>query len=1198
MTRARRILRWVGFGVGILLALVVLVSAFVLFSEPGARLALGFANRSDVPVRARSIEGTLAGRFELHGVEVRVGRLSASIDTVRVAWRPLALRKHRVDITDATIAGARVVVGPAAPDSVRQEKSASADSTRERWVVTADRARVRNATLDAPGDVHLVDVDLVGSGGPDGYRAEITASGAAWRVPELRAFVRAAGNTRAVTVDSLDVRLLDGTLAGNAFVRWSPGLSWRGRLRGDSLQVGELSDTPRDWLGAVAFRAQTTGTLREDSTRIGIDLASLDGVLRGRALSAGGRIDVDGTRIASPGAWVRWGRASVRFSGRMDEIADVTLDATVPSLAEILPRAQGSARLRGRVTGTSSKFDVDVETSGRGVRVERRSIPDFDATIDATLVARDYVPESADLRRAEIRVGRGKLEVRGGASWHDGIAWKVALAADNFETSTLTPARWNLYGPLSLRATTSGERRRHVRGTASIETLSGSIRGAALSGAGSVVVDGGEADFSDVHLTWGDAHAIADGHVGATLDLEFDVVAPDLARLDATLHGALSIQGKAHGARTRPVVTATVRADSLRTRGYAVDHLRASIDADLAFATPADVRVSALGASRGETRFDSVSVNIAGPRDRHHASVLLAAGDRRLTLSVTGAYADSAWSGWIEDVRLRHPVAGAWHSLGRASVAVSRSHVQLDSLTLASGSARLSAVADWRRGGAARVDLAAGPGKIVREGNAIEYSGRLSARADTTGIFARLDIDLGRDGALAKVDGEASMPHFVIGRDSLATQPLEGKIDLHCADIGPVLAVLAPDLRKSSGRLTAQISPKGTAGNFALVGRVALEKARFDLASGLHLRDTELLMVADGDGRVSLNGTATSGGGRVRVEATSARSAKGWIEGSVTAKGERFQLIDQPDAQVFVSPDVELRLEPHHAAVTGTVRVPFARIETAQVPASAAATSPDVVFVEDTLATKEATTMTAKVRVELGDSVSFTGFGLRARLAGSLDVDDERGRPTRATGEIQIVDGKYRAFGSELKIDPGRLVFGGGAIDNPGLDVRAYRGLSTQQVTVGSGDIVGVILRGTLRRPELSVFSNPAMSESEIMSYLVLGRPMSSGDQSALASAALLIGMQQGTQSRGRHRGTFRARRSVSRVRERGRRDRLRGGQVPLADTLRQLRDRSVREDQHLPRALLAGEAMDPASGKRRCQQHRYPVLVRAREVD
>jgi translocation and assembly module TamB len=111
--------------------------------------------------------------------------------------------------------------------------------------------------------------------------------------------------------------------------------------------------------------------------------------------------------------------------------------------------------------------------------------------------------------------------------------------------------------------------------------------------------------------------------------------------------------------------------------------------------------------------------------------------------------------------------------------------------------------------------------------------------------------------------------------------------------------------------------------------------------------------------------------------------------------------------------------------------VPFARIETAQVPSSAASASNDVVFVEDTLSTRAKVQVDAHVRVVLGDSVTFDGFGLRGRLAGSLEVDDERGHPTRGTGEIQIVNGKYRAFGSELTIDP--TPFGGGPIDNPGL---------------------------------------------------------------------------------------------------------------------------------------------------------------------
>jgi translocation and assembly module TamB len=380
-------------------------------------------------------------------------------------------------------------------------------------------------------------------------------------------------------------------------------------------------------------------------------------------------------------------------------------------------------------------------------------------------------------------------------------------------------------------------------------------------------------------------------------------------------------------------------------------------------------------------------------------------------------------------------------------------------------------------------------------------------------VCADAGFNLQESGAqLASVDATLSIPGFVAGRDSLGAQPLARALDVECPDVARVISMFEPSWTKASGVLSAHVAPVGTAGDFRLSGRVALENARVDLPSGLRLRDAQMTLVSDGNGTVSMDGAVTSGGGRVVVKASSARSEKGWLKGSFTARGERFQAVNQPEAQVFISPDLDVQLAGRVAFVTGRVGVPYARIETAEVPATAASTSNDVVFVEDTLATKTKWQVKTQVRVELGDSVTFNGFGLRARLAGSLAVDDERGRPTRGTGEIQIMDGRYRAFGNELRIDPGRFVFGGGPIDNPGLDIRAYRGLTTQNVmAASSGEIVGMKLFGTLRRPEFSVFSNPPMSQSEIMSYLVMGRPLTTGDdQSALANAALMLGMQQG----------------------------------------------------------------------------------------
>lgn len=1176
MTRALRIVRRVLVGVGILLALAILLASFAIFTTPGAKFVLALANRSDLPVHARTIEGSLARRFELHGVDVRAGAIEASFDTVAVEWRPMALRDRRVELVDATVAGARVVIRPQVPDSAGIETGVARKSLREKkrresgaapqgaWTVLADRLRVRNASVDAPG-VHLRDINIVASGGTDAYHAEVAAAGSVWRVDEVRAFARVSGNAAAVTADSLDVRLLGGTVRGDAFVRWEPHLSWRGHFDGDSLRVGELAGAPGDWLGAIAFRAHVDGSLREDSTLVGLALESLEGTLRGRALSARGRVDVDRGRIQASDVRLRWGSARASLSGSMAEVADVRLDATIPSLSEILPRARGSARIRGRITGTASRIEVDVDAGARAVRAGRFDIPDLEAALDATLLAHDYVPYGADIRRADLRIAEGRLETAGTVSWRDGIAWDVALEADRLETSTLTTARWNLYGPVSVAATSNGVRKRNrLRGRVSLASLSGTLRNRTLVGSGDLAVLDGEAEISRLRLAWGDLHLNANGQAGDTLAIDVDVTAPDLSLLVPSWHGAITVDGSARGPRRSPTIVATFVADSLRVREYSVHRLEGNIDASLAFLAPADVHVLALGAARGNTAFDTVRVDVDGPRERHRASFFVAKDAMRGALTLRGAYADTSWTGWIDEMRFSHDLTGAWSTSGRAPVFLSRSRARVDSLLLARDGARIDAHAAWQRGDTAhvevdlhelelstlamrrkspreitgtldgvlmatiqptgavdaRLDLNAGPGRIALSGSQFEYRGRVTGAADGTGVTARLDLDIDQGSqSVATVDADVSIPGFVAGRDSLGPQTLEGRLDLECRDVGPVLAVFAPGPAKSSGSLNAHITPNGTAGDFRLIGSAALERGRFDLPDGQRLRDVEVSMVSDGQGSVSMEGGATSGGGRVTLTARSARSEQGWIDGTFSAKGKRFQLIDQPDAQVFISPDLEVRLAERKAEITGQIDVPFARIETTQVPSSAASPSRDVVFVEDTLSTQATVQVHTQVRVVLGDSVTFDGFGLRGHLAGSLDVEDKRGHPTRGTGEIQIVNGKYRAFGSELTIDPGRFVFGGGPIDNPGLDVRAYRGLTSQQnVMTGSGEIVGVNLRGTLRRPELSVFSNPAMSESEIMSYLAFGRPLStgsSGEQSALAGAASLLAMQRGTEIAG-----------------------------------------------------------------------------------
>jgi translocation and assembly module TamB len=1138
---------------GGVVALALALAVFVLFTEPGARVVLHIANGRTLPFKARAIHGTLARRVVILGASVKIGPVDATVDTVTVAWRPLELRSRHIDVTDVMIAGATIKITPSgAPGTTKaNEKKATPGKP---WIFDADHVRVRRTSLDAPGNVRLHDIDVTATGSHEGYRAVARCSGSAWRFDNMRAYLRADGNTNAATADSLAIDVLGGAVHGNAFVRWSPGISWRAHIGGDDIHFGAMLPKPEEWPGTLAFRVRSTGLVNGDTLRIGADIASLDGMLRRRPVSVRGRVDIDGKTIAASNMVVRWGRASATLSGRMADSADVRFDASVPALGELLPRARGSVAAKGELTGTRERMHVMVDVRGTGVRTGTFDVPNANANLRATLDAHNYRPYAVNLERANIDLAGGRLQTSGHASWEKGIEWQGRVEADNFEPSALTPHKWNLRGPVSLRIASSGTKQgKNLRGDVTIESLTGRLRGRPVSGAGHVVVNNHEAEISDLHLEWGRTHLRADGHAGKAVDLSLDVAAPDLSAVVPEWRGSIMLTGKAHGKLPRPAINAELSGDSVRVLGYGARHFEGHIKFDPSFAEAADVRLALFDAVRGKSTLDTLQVTAVGPRDAHRITVTAARGKMGGAITLQGAFADSSWSGVIDDVHFHEPTTGTWETRHPAPLYIAPGHASLDSLVLASKDASLSLRGKWTRGGAAsgalalnglplslfqsklhgstitgavsgtgsftrnpgqgldaKLDFTAGPGEIALNAQRISYQAHLHGLAAKEGVSAHVDAALSTGSQqVATLGGAVSIPGFVAGIDSLGGHAVKGQVDFECRDIGPVLAVFAPDLTHASGALSVHVTPNGTTDNFRLTGKAALEKARFDTAASLHLRNINLALVSDGQGTVTLDGGVTSGGGRIEVKASSAKSQQGWVSGTFAAKGTRFQVINRPDAQVFVSPDINLNVAERKALITGTVTVPYTRIELSEVPPSAVSPSPDVVIVEDTLAAKPKLEVRTQVRVALGDSVNFTGFGLRARLGGSLAVDDARGRPTQGTGEIQILQGKYRIFGNELTIDQGRLIFGGGPIDNPGVDVRAIRGLTTQNVVASTGEVVGVNIRGTLRKPVLSFFSNPPMSQNEIMSYLLTGHAPSS-DQSAAAGLAMLIAMQQG----------------------------------------------------------------------------------------
>ena len=109
-------------------------------------------------------------------------------------------------------------------------------------------------------------------------------------------------------------------------------------------------------------------------------------------------------------------------------------------------------------------------------------------------------------------------------------------------------------------------------------------------------------------------------------------------------------------------------------------------------------------------------------------------------------------------------------------------------------------------------------------------------------------------------------------------------------------------------------------------------------------------------------------------------------------------------------------------------------------------------------------------------------------------------------GELRFIDGSLTVFGQRLEIQRGALVYTGGPLEDPSIDITAVR--EVQDVRVGAQ------ARGSLREPTVTLFSEPPMSRAETLSYLTTGKPISelqSGEDANLSRAATSLALAGGS---------------------------------------------------------------------------------------
>ncbi|BFO07858.1 hypothetical protein GGER_03680 [Serratia rubidaea] len=305
--------------------------------------------------------------------------------------------------------------------------------------------------------------------------------------------------------------------------------------------------------------------------------------------------------------------------------------------------------------------------------------------------------------------------------------------------------------------------------------------------------------------------------------------------------------------------------------------------------------------------------------------------------------------------------------------------------------------------------------------------------------------------------------------------------------------------------LNANLRLGGNAQKPLVYGRLALDKVDID-GSWMPFDMTDGRLAIDFNGMNStLDGLITTTRGQLNLTGDADwRDINAW-RARIAAKGDKLRVTVPPMVRIDVSPDLVFEATPQLFSLNGNVDIPWARITVQELPESAVGVSSDEVMLDKQLKPIQpkstAVAINSNLMIHVGDDVRLDAFGLKARLKGDLKVvQDKRG--LGLNGQIDIPAGRFHAYGQDLIVRKGQLLFSGPP-DQPYLNMEAIRNPEATEDDV----IAGVRVTGLADAPKLEVFSDPAKSQQEALSYLLRGQGLSNSGADGNAMTSMLIGM-------------------------------------------------------------------------------------------
>ena len=768
---------------------------------------------------------------------------------------------------------------------------------------------------------------------------------------------------------------------------------------------------------------------------------------------------------------------------------------------------------------------------------------------------------NADGKLYEIKINElnlnnpeGSAHFSGSSNWQDRVQWDISA---NFQEMNLKPYVPDIPAVLSGKIHSQG----HI-GVANWKVevptvdLVGRLSSRPLSLKGRLLLsDDALLNIPNLQLNYGNNHLTAKGILGEESDLNLDINAPDLRGLWQDLAG--SVVGKAQilGKLTAPTINTDLTAQGLHFQGLDLSKVLIKGHVVSEPQVKGELNVKAENFRYGDgIKLHRIDLNLSGD-EQHHTLTLKSKGEPvAADLQITGNFdrTSQQWKGNLSQVHLNSPIGDfkvnktipvtydnkkiqatigshCWvnqdldlcfpqqFTAGKnGEVPFELKRINLDVVNRLMGQNMLKGQLQsrgkvaWFSDKPLQLNVAV-EGNNIGVAQKLDYRTfkldipKLSVNADiqNNNLTLKSNINIQNQG---RIGTDLKINDLSKGRQLGGTFTIEG-LRLSLAN------QLLSSGESMDGEVVSRLSFGGNLEKPLLNGNFDIRHVKTKLKS-------LPFDVTDGQVAIRFNGTSSTLNGHVQTPDSklNINGQANWAHmnnwtAEVRAQADNFKVDIPSMAKLKVSPNVVVKASPKLLDLSGNVDIPWARIAIESLPDNAEPVSEDEVILNGPRKSKEelinrqfasetksGMQIQSDLKIKIGDDVHLDAYGLKTNLDGLLSVKQDKGK-LGLFGQINLKNGRYASFGQDLLIRKGQISFAG-LPSQPMLNIEAIRNPEAME---DSKVTAGVKVIGMASSPQVTIFSDPAKSQDQALSYLLTGHSLeNSGEAGASVGAALL----------------------------------------------------------------------------------------------